>query len=332
MRFSAFLLALLLTLAAAAAPTAAVRIPSDAAQQKQQHRRSKTASGTTRPIVGVLTQPTSSAEGTSYIAASYVKYLESAGARVVPIFHNATSEETIAAFHAVNGVLFPGGGADLGPSTALFRTASQLVQLAAAEKDNGATFPIFGHCMGFELLMLITSADENLLSKVDAENITLPLQLTATGKSSRLISALDARAVSILTGQDVTMNNHQYGVTPDSFAANARLTAYWDLVSTNDDREGKQFISSAEAKVYDTYALQWHPEKVQFEWMNTEVIQHTPDAVYAMQAVANYFVSQARLSSHAYPSYEDEENALIYNYPVTNTERTSSSFDEIYYF
>ena len=41
-----------------------------------------------RPIIGILTQPSSSSLsqfGDNYIAASYVKYVESAGARVVPI-------------------------------------------------------------------------------------------------------------------------------------------------------------------------------------------------------------------------------------------------------
>lgn len=42
-----------------------------------------------RPVIGILTQPSRTCEkigkGNSYIAASYVKYLESAGARVVPI-------------------------------------------------------------------------------------------------------------------------------------------------------------------------------------------------------------------------------------------------------
>jgi len=44
----------------------------------------------TRPIIGILTQPSSwptmyDPEEYSYIATSYVRYLESAGARVVPI-------------------------------------------------------------------------------------------------------------------------------------------------------------------------------------------------------------------------------------------------------
>lgn len=50
------------------------------------------------PIIGVFTQPSSSSEGNCngecmYLAASYVKYLEAAGARVVPINYSATTTE-----------------------------------------------------------------------------------------------------------------------------------------------------------------------------------------------------------------------------------------------
>ena len=41
-----------------------------------------------RPIIGILTQPSPSELmqfGNSYIPASYVKYVESGGARVVPV-------------------------------------------------------------------------------------------------------------------------------------------------------------------------------------------------------------------------------------------------------
>lgn len=48
------------------------------------------------PIIGVFTQPSTSEEGNChgkclYLAASYVKYLESSGARVVPINYYATN-------------------------------------------------------------------------------------------------------------------------------------------------------------------------------------------------------------------------------------------------
>lgn len=43
-----------------------------------------------RPIVGILTQPTSGGlrkYGSSYIAASYVKFIESGGGRAVPVLY-----------------------------------------------------------------------------------------------------------------------------------------------------------------------------------------------------------------------------------------------------
>jgi gamma-glutamyl hydrolase len=47
-----------------------------------------------RPIIGILSQPGDPApEGYSYIAASYVKWVESAGARVIPIEFDLTDSE-----------------------------------------------------------------------------------------------------------------------------------------------------------------------------------------------------------------------------------------------
>lgn len=65
------------------------------------------------PIIGVFTQPTSSYDGDCsgnclYVAASYVKYLEAAGARVVPVNYYASEEQLDELFSSVNGFLFPG--------------------------------------------------------------------------------------------------------------------------------------------------------------------------------------------------------------------------------
>jgi hypothetical protein len=67
-----------------------------------------------RPLIGILSQPKywtgAPAAPGGYIAASYVKYLEAAGARAVPILFNEANTATLARkFAAVNGVLLPGG-------------------------------------------------------------------------------------------------------------------------------------------------------------------------------------------------------------------------------
>ena len=52
-----------------------------------------------RPVIGILSHPGDGASGrlnnsknASYIAASYVKFVESAGARVIPLIYNEPEE------------------------------------------------------------------------------------------------------------------------------------------------------------------------------------------------------------------------------------------------
>jgi len=245
-----------------------------------------------RPIVGILTQPTDGIlmkYGSSYIASSYVKYVESAGARVVPLFHNSTTEELDTIFSKINAILFPGGGADLSPDTQIFQTGKYVYQKALEANDNGDFFPIFGHCMGFELLALITSQDPNILSGVDAEDITLPLNFTAAAETSRWVGPLPQNLHNILSKQPVTMNNHVECVTPDDFQNNSFLPTFYNILATNVDRKKKEFISLWEGIDYPVYGMQWHAEKPQFEWNPKEVINHSSDAIKAMQYFSDFF-------------------------------------------
>ncbi|KAL2720762.1 chitobiosyldiphosphodolichol beta-mannosyltransferase-like [Vespula squamosa] len=68
------------------------------------------------PIIGILSQELSyglnrTTEGhyKSYIAASYVKFIESAGARVVPIWIGKNEVYYRNILRKLNGVLWPGG-------------------------------------------------------------------------------------------------------------------------------------------------------------------------------------------------------------------------------
>jgi len=64
-----------------------------------------------RPVIGVLAQPTDGdlqQYGASYIAASYVKFVEGAGGRVAPIDYRWPADKLKKSFMSVNGLLFPG--------------------------------------------------------------------------------------------------------------------------------------------------------------------------------------------------------------------------------
>ena len=83
-----------------------------------------------RPIIGILSQDigsdgvASSAKfnHTSYIAASYIKWVESGGARAVPILINQSDEYYQMIFNSVNGLLIPGGAVDFDTSGIKFQT------------------------------------------------------------------------------------------------------------------------------------------------------------------------------------------------------------------
>jgi len=73
-----------------------------------------------QPVIGILSQPLDSDfDGDSrfdgydsYLMAAYVKFVEAAGARVVPLIWGEPEEVTLDKLSKLNGVLFPGGDGD----------------------------------------------------------------------------------------------------------------------------------------------------------------------------------------------------------------------------
>ena len=298
------------------------------------------------PVIGVFTQPSKSANPACggdclYLAASYVKNLEAAGARVVPINYYASKEELDELFAGLNGVFFVGGGAVF-PSSAQY-----LFDKTVEANDAGDFSPLWGTCMGFQWLLIAASRNTNVLdpsdgTQLDAENYTIPLDFTSpsTVSASKLFSSAPPDVMNTLATQNVTMNNHHYGIYTQHFQSTPALTNMFSLLSTNKDRKGVEFVSTIEAHKYPIFGVQWHPEKNPFEWAVTidgaseavpyEVIDHSPDAIKVSQYMANFFVQQARKSSHSFANPATEQSLLIYNYTPTNT--PGGDFVQTYFF
>jgi len=223
---------------------------------------SQQTAGTDRPIIGVLTQPTSGGSlapyGNTYIAASYIKYVEASGARAVPIFHNSTKAQLQDMFNSVNGLLFPGGDADTN-GTPLFESAKYLFDLAIAANKDGVHFPIAGHCMGFEILSMIVSQNLSVLTPSNAQNISWPLHFAPDARSSRLFGDCPEDIYHLYETEPVTLNNHVWAVTPKTFEQ--QMASQCRVISTNYDKDGSEFISTWEMKNFPIWAIQWHSEK-----------------------------------------------------------------------
>ncbi|CAL1608278.1 unnamed protein product [Knipowitschia caucasica] len=268
-----------------------------------------------RPIIGILAQENlqedRSPQGTSYIAASYVKYLESAGARVVPIRINRPEEEYVKLFASINGLLLPGGDVDIETSQCT-QAAKTFYKLAVQANEAGDYFPVWGTCQGFQQLSVLT-AKRNLLTRTDTEAVALPLTLSSDVQRSRLFRHFPKNLLHSLTHENVTANFHQWSLTVQDFNNNPLLKRFYKILSTNTD--GKvQFISTMEGNQYPFYGVQWHPEKGPFEWIDKPGIVHSAAAVQISFHMASFFVSEARKNQHKFSSEQEEETALIYNH------------------
>lgn len=101
-----------------------------------------------------------------------MKALESAGAQVVPIKYDWDEEKLLEVFEGLNGLLFPGGGTELIKTTGGITeftdyalAAKNIMKIARDINDRGVYFPVWGTCLGYELMILAASDDLDVLDK-----------------------------------------------------------------------------------------------------------------------------------------------------------------------
>lgn len=293
-------------------------------------------SGNDRPIIGILAQDVSatpSENNSTYISASYVKFIEQAGARVVPILVNREEDYYVKTFNSVNGILFPGGGVDA-VNSSYGRAAAILFGLAMEANRNGTVFPIWGTCLGLELVARLAAGGRDVLKQCKAQGVGMPLNFTDDFRESRLFRHLPVRLENVLRTKPMTYNAHHFCLTLEDFQA-YNLGKFFKILSTNEDLKGVTFVSSIEAISVPVFAVQFHPEMAVFEWGDRSPerrnLHHNWDTAMFSQFLANFFVEQARHNEHHFPSKDEERKALIYNYQPVFTEDVDS-FTQMYFF
>jgi gamma-glutamyl hydrolase len=107
---------------------------------------------------------------TSYIMATFVVFMESAGARVIPFINGEPEDVALDKLNRVNGVLFPGGDGDyLEYGRFLFNKIKEI-------NDNGTYLPAWGTCMGYENFAVYASDEgQSVIQKYVMYTTSLPL-------------------------------------------------------------------------------------------------------------------------------------------------------------
>lgn len=221
-----------------------------------------------RPIIGILTLPNTvkGQNGTSFFPASYVKWIEQAGGRVVPIFYNSPESKVKDLVSKINGVLFTGGGTYFynqdGTLTPYAKTGKVIFDLVHEAHRKGEWFPLWGTCLGFELItVLAANTGKVLTGGFDSDNATWPFYPTADASKSLMFKSMPDDVYSIITTEDVTMNSHIYGIRPDNFKAYPSLVNNYYILGQDKCRKGNPFVSAIESKTMPIFGAQFHPEK-----------------------------------------------------------------------
>ncbi|XP_055844402.1 gamma-glutamyl hydrolase A [Episyrphus balteatus] len=291
------------------------------------------------PIVGILTMEPSSYTRkkfadrnlTSYLAASYVKFVEGAGARVVPIWIGKSPEYYKDIVTKINGVVLPGGATYFNNSQGYADAGYHIYNAAIELNEKGTYFPLWGVCLGFELIAYIESNRTEHRAICSSNRQPLPLEFVEGYNTSRLFGSAPTEVISMLKKKNVTANFHQFCITKKIFHEYG-FDKNYNILSINHDWDGFEFISSIEHKRYPFYGVQFHPEKNLYEFIRNRGIPHMLEGILTSQYFAYFFVAETRKNMNKYTDPKEEENSLIYNFDPVYTGKNGSSFMQQYLF
>ena len=137
----------------------------------------------------------------------------------------------------------------------------------------------------------LSNEEHDPLTRCNSNDQGLALIFTEDYPRSRFGVASPYKVDRILSEQNVTINFHNWCLTPENFTKLEPLKNFWYALSTNYDTNGIEFISMLEAKHYPIWGIQYHPEKNTFEWTEKySNIAHSNDAVYIAEFHAQFFV------------------------------------------
>lgn len=110
-------------------------------------------------------------------------------------------------------ILLPGGATWFNQSNGYADAGRHIYDIAIEMNERGNYFPLWGTCLGFELLTYLSADGKEHRAYCSSSNQALPLVFKDDFMSSRMFKGASDKIVKILESEAVTSNFHQYCVT-----------------------------------------------------------------------------------------------------------------------
>jgi gamma-glutamyl hydrolase len=275
------------------------------------------------PLIDCLawaTPPAGVAHDGGCIESYYVRWLEAAGVRAVPLIWNDTWAMRKTVLDHVNGVLFPGGDLSGQWWDWYVGNATEILDYSLQRNSVGDPFFTWGTCQGFQVIGVVAAGTSTVLKCIyhGVDPAMLPLNLTSYQPKSTMFGARaesPQNIVAILKTQNSTLNWHSCGISPHDF--NEKMGKVLSVISTNHDVNGVPFISSYESPQNNLFATQFHPERVPYEFSN-DIVGHTPDDIRVSTYLSMFIASRLRMNNHSYATAQNADASTMENFPLVN--------------
>ena len=279
-----------------------------------------------QPVIGILTQTLESfmkndsrlSNYTSYIMSTNVRFMQSHGARVIPIRNQDSKEEIMDKLSKVNAVLFPGGDGDN------YDLGKTVFDEIVRRNDAGQFFPAWGTCLGYENMVAYT-ADAGLgaWGKFVFLRGNLPVKFLKHPMETRMWRPFGPAAFEFEM-QNLTWNSHNWGIAPDTFKTDKGLADFWDVTAESFMPNGTAFVASIEAKKYPIFGTQFHPELPSQLFLKGWNLDHSWKNMQLQEQFSRELTLLARQNNNTFGS--DAEFEL---YDISNFDQIDTGVDNI---
>ena len=320
--------------------------------------------GNDEPLIGILTLPCSDEEyycnfttpthpeATTYLPASYVKWLESGGARIIPIQSDDSFENINKLLPKLNGVLITGGAASFELDSFWYKNLNNILnQLRLFNKNNQnkQSIPLWATCLGFEAIQCLTAETTEIKISRNSEDKALPILFRGDVYDTSIMfnnSFFDKNYTSLiynkLSKENLTMNFHQYGISPSAYNGSwPYLANNFTILGESIDEYGFRFVSLIQS-INDGvngdlywFGSQFHPEKPQyiFDKNNGDNnIVHNVDGIMVNQYFTTFFVNECRLRNNNEMDTDEYKERVIYNDMPYFLYNGTRSYEQVYLF
>ncbi|XP_032591745.1 gamma-glutamyl hydrolase isoform X2 [Drosophila grimshawi] len=269
-----------------------------------------------------------------HMSANYVKHLEASGALIVPIWIGRERDYYAQIMTKVNGILLPGGAVYLEDSEVkekpeltndCVKSARYIYELAMERNEAGNYFPIWGTCLGFQLLLINAAKTNEVRTECGRFFKALPLHWSTDSieGNSTMLADLSPELAEQMQKIPFACHQHRYCIEVENLHRYA-LHKDWRILATRESatespsEPTKRFITLIEHRRFPIFGSQFHPERAAHELGLLEndncSAAHTRLGIQLAQYYAEFFVEACRRNTNRFSSNEEKLRYLIFNW------------------